>query len=232
MSINNETQNRTKLIVKIKMDLREDDSQIGDILMKKYNIPVEKVMLPTGDYVIDDEIVVERKTSRDFVQSIIDGRLFKQSQKMNKFFDLALFIIEEENLYTCGIDIHPHAVKGALVSVAIRWRIPILFTKDREETASLLWLIATQQHEVKKELTFRHGYRPKTYRKRQLYILQGLPQVGPKLSDRLLNHFGSVEKVFTAKEEELVKVNNLGKKKAEKIRMLLREKRAKYKNPI
>ncbi|MEW6557561.1 MAG: ERCC4 domain-containing protein [Elusimicrobiota bacterium] len=214
--------------IEIKIDLRENKSKICDILANKYSIQIDKVMLPVGDYIIGNEIVVERKTAVDFVQSIIDGRLFQQAQKIGQLFDRALFIIEGENLYNTGIDIHPHAISGAIVSIAVKWCIPILFTKDTEETALLLWLIATQHHEIKKELTYRHGYRPKTYRKRQLYILQGLPNVGPKLANNLLNYFGSVEKVFTATKEELTKVDNLGKKKAEKICMLLREERTKY----
>lgn len=210
------------------MDFREVNSKIDAILQSRYGIGVEKQMLPVGDYIIGDEIVVERKTVYDFAQSIIDGRLFKQAQKMEQFFDTALFIIEGENLYDCGIDIHPHAIKGAIVSIGIKWRMPILFTKDTEETASLLWLITTQHSEIKKGLSYRYGYRPKTYRKRELYILQGLPHVGPKLANKLLNYFGSVERVFAATEKELIKVDNLGTKKAEKIRMLVREERAKY----
>jgi len=213
---------------KIKMDWRENNSGIDMILTNKYCILIEKAMLPAGDYVIGDEIVVERKTTIDFAQSIIDGRLFHQAKKMNEFFDSVLFIVEGNNLYNPGIKIHPNAIKGALASIALRWHTPVLFSNDIEESALILWLITNQHYEIKQELTCRHGYRPKTYRRRQLYILQGLPQVGPKLANKLLDYFGSVEKVFTAAEEELVKVDNLGRKKAQKIRMLIREQRTKY----
>ncbi|MBU4312723.1 MAG: hypothetical protein KJ706_08405 [Candidatus Omnitrophica bacterium] len=70
--------------------------------------------LKVGDYIINDEIVIERKTTQDFAQSIIDGRLFKQAKNMKKTYDLCLFIIEGTNLCNTSIDIHPHAVKGAL----------------------------------------------------------------------------------------------------------------------
>lgn len=212
----------------IKIDHREHGSQIDSILINKYNFVVEKMMLPTGDYIINDTIVVERKTVCDFIQSIIDGRLFKQAQRMRQIFDIALFIVEGEGLDNCGINIHPNAVKGAMVSIALQWRMPILFARNIAETALLLWLVTTQHNKIQSEISCRYGYRPKTYHKRQLYILQGLPQVGPKLADKLLNYFGSVEKVFTATKEELMEVNNVGKKKAEKIRMLVREERSKY----
>jgi len=212
----------------IKIDFREKSSGIGELLSSKYGIVVQMDTLPVGDYIIEDEIVVERKTVPDFAQSIIDGRLFRQAQKMNRFFEVAVFLIEGEDLYNCGVDIHPHVMMGAIVSIATRWHIPIIFPRSKEETVLFLWLIATQHNEVKEELSSRPGYRPKTYRKRQVYILQGLPQVGPKTANELLNYFQSVEKVFTATEEELMKVPHLGKKKAHQIRMLLCEERAQY----
>jgi ERCC4-type nuclease len=39
---------------------------------------IQKGRLPTGDYLIDDRVLVERKTHADFVASLIDGRLFPQ----------------------------------------------------------------------------------------------------------------------------------------------------------
>ena len=83
--------------------------------------------LKTGDYIINNEIVVERKTFLDFVRSVIDGRIFRQAANIKRFFDSAFFIVEGKNLYNTGIDIHPHAVKGALVSIALRWQIPVFF---------------------------------------------------------------------------------------------------------
>jgi len=35
----------------------------------------------------------------------------------------------------------------------------------------------------------RGGYRPKRLKSKKLYILQGLPQVGPIIAKRLIKHF-------------------------------------------
>jgi len=213
--------------IKIKMDFREQACDIEKILSDQYNIKVLKEMLPVGDYIVNDEIVIERKTTSDFAQSIVDGRLFKQVAQMKKFFDSVLIIIEGYKIYEPKIDIHPNAIKGALVSLTVRWRVPLLFSKNNEETASLLYLIGKQTL-TKNEISYRPGRRPKKQRKHQLYILQGLPQVGPKLAGKLLDYFGSVEKVITASEEELQKIAGLGKIKAQKIRNVVKEERAKY----
>jgi ERCC4-type nuclease len=70
-------------------------------------------------------------------------------------------------------------------------------------------------------LGYINGRKPKRQKNRQLFILQSLPQVGPKLAKRLLTHFDSIEAVFTASEKELIKVEGIGQEKALKIREIL-----------
>ena len=67
----------------------------------------------------------------------------------------------------------------------------------------------------------RGGYRIKRLKSKQLYILQGLPKVGPKLAKRLLRHFKSVSKVMNASVRALTEVDGIGKISAERIREVL-----------
>ena len=67
----------------------------------------------------------------------------------------------------------------------------------------------------------RGGYRPKRLKSKQLYILQGLPKVGPKIAKRLLRHFKSISKVMSASAQDLSKIDGIGKISAEKIREVL-----------
>ena len=214
-----ETKNITAVI-----DYRECNSNIPCILIDS-GISVVIKNLKAGDYIINDEIAIERKTTRDFAQSIIDGRLFRQAENMKKAYELCLFIIEGNNLYNTSIDIHPHAVKGALMSLCSIWRIPVLFADDYRDTALLLKLIGTQNRSTCNELSYRPGRRPKRFRKRQLYILQGLPLVGPKLAVQLLDYFGTVERVITASEEKLRQIKGLGRIKAKKIRQIVSQEK-------
>ncbi len=205
----------------IKVDAREDSSRIGEILAREYGVNAVRETLRVGDYVINGEIVVERKTTVDFVRSIIDGRLFKQVAGMKRFFDFVFFIIEGKELYNTGINIHPHAIKGALVSLALAWQAQVFFTESAKETALFLSLIDRQKALVPNEYIKRPGRRPKRQRKRQLYILQSLPAIGPKLAIELLNYFGSVEAVFTAEVDKLTEISGLGKITAEKIKKVV-----------
>lgn len=156
----------------ITMDYREDISGIKKILAQEYGVIVTTRQLDVGDYIINDEIAVERKTTLDFIQSLIDGRLFKQAQQMKQSFESCALIVEGQNLYDGHIDIHPHAIKGALISIAFAWRIPVLFSNNTQDSALLLWLLGTQNIKMCSELSLRPGRRPKRIRKRQLYILQ------------------------------------------------------------
>jgi len=65
------------------------------------------------------------------------------------------------------------------------------------------------------------GYRPKGKRARQLFLLQGLPGVGPERAARLLDRFGSVQSVMTASADDLAAVNGIGERTAAKIRWVL-----------
>lgn len=206
----------------LRADVRENASGIPPILANEYGINVVQMTLKVGDYCVDPDVLIERKTVLDFAQSIIDGRLFKQAASMKKCFERPIMIVEGDlrNLHE-SINIHPHAVKGALISMALAWQITVLFSKDKQETALLLWLIATQETKSIAELSYRPGRRPKRLHKRQLYILQGLPGVGPKTAAELLSRFGSTEKVMTALEQDLMRIRGLGKKKSGKIREIL-----------
>jgi ERCC4-type nuclease len=48
-----------------------------------------------------------------------------------------------------------------------------------------------------------------------------LPGIGRDIAVRLLEKFGSVEKVVTADEDELAEVEGIGKIKAKRIRAIL-----------
>jgi len=124
----------------IKIDSREDNSKIGEVLAREYGISVTREVLRIGDYIIDDKIVIERKTAIDFIQSVIDGRLFKQAAKMKQFFDFASFVVEGDGLYNTGINIHPHAVKGALISLALAWHMQVFFYRECKRNRIILIL--------------------------------------------------------------------------------------------
>jgi len=82
-------------------------------------------------------------------------------------------------------------------------------------------MIGRQDETFTDTVPLRGGYRPKRLKNRQLYILQGLPGVGPLLARRLMEHFGTVSRVMGATEAELMEIEGLGSHSANKIREVL-----------
>ena len=202
-------------------DTREDSELIKylykpDVLLQIRNLSV-------GDFVVGDEIVIERKTTTDFLNSLIDGRLFNQLLDMKINYASPLLIIEgrQEDLYAVR-NIHKNAVFGTLASIALTYKIPILFTADAKETAELIYLIAKREQQGKnKDIKLRFGKKGLTLAEQQRFIVESFPNVGPTLAKALLKHFKSIKNIANASVAELTKVPNLGKKKAEQIKKVL-----------
>lgn len=164
-------------------------------------------------------ITVERKTTNDFVISIIDGRLFSQASRLKKFAEKPIMVIEGRYLYHTGYAMDPQAIKGAITSLSTAWYIPVIFSKDVNGTADFLVMTGIQDVEYQSQYVKRAGRKPKRAKILKLHILQGLPQIGPKTANKMLEHFGSIE---TANENELAIVEGIGKKKAAMIRNIVR----------
>ncbi len=64
-------------------DMREQRSSVCDYLEKNRNVAVKYVDLSAGDYICGPGVAVERKESTDFINSIIDTRLFSQVRLLN-----------------------------------------------------------------------------------------------------------------------------------------------------
>jgi ERCC4-type nuclease len=169
-------------------------------------------------------LIVERKTLKDFAVSIIDGRLFKQMIRLANSDSKAVLIIEGIASDTAELGMAREALQGALITVSLILGLPVLRSKDPSETAKLIVFMARQIESMTKGGVQRHGYRPKTRKRRQLFILQGLPGVGPQRAERLLARFGSIEAAITASSSQLQSVDGIGKSIADKIRWVVSER--------
>ena len=209
---------KSNLPINIIADDREPKNVVIASLLQIEDVDVTIRRLSMGDYQIDNRLIVERKTIKDFAVSIIDGRLFKQMIRLANSNSKAVLIIEGTATDTAELGMTREAMQGALITVSLILGIPVLRSKDPSETAKLMVYIARQIESMAMGGVQRHGYRPKNKRKRQLFILQGLPGIGSELAGRLLARFGSVEAAISASSSELQTVDGIGKSVAEKIK--------------
>ncbi|WP_048146523.1 DEAD/DEAH box helicase [Pyrococcus abyssi] len=205
--------------VKVVVDSRELRSEVVKRL-KTLGVKIEVKTLDVGDYIISDEVAIERKSANDFIQSIIDGRLFDQVKRLKDSYPRPVVIVEGQ-LY--GIrNVHPNAIRGAIASIVIDFGVPIIFSSNPEETANYIFFMARrEQEERRREVRVRGEKKALTLAERQRLIVESLPHVSATLAKRLLKHFGSVERVFTASVPELMKVEGIGEKIAREIRRVI-----------
>ncbi len=150
----------------------------------------------------------------------MQGRLFKQCILLQKS-GYAPTLLIEGNPYNTAHDVTREAVRGALLSVSLSWQIPVNYSANKSDTAEIIMMMA-RQNPKEHYIVPRYGYKPKTLRKQQLYFLQGLPLIGPKLASEMMNHFVSLERILNASENELAQVPGIGKEKASKIWRFIR----------
>jgi DNA excision repair protein ERCC-4 len=210
--------------VHIVADDRERKSDVIESLLEIKNVDVDIKRLSIGDYQINNRVIVERKTLKDFAISIIDGRLFNQMVRLANSKSQGVLILEGTTGNSVEIGVTREAMQGALITVSLIIGIPVLRSRYPAETAKLIIFIARQIDSMASGGVQRHGYQPKGLRYRQRYILQGLPKVGRERADRLLDRFGSVEAVISAGIDDLQTVDGIGKNIAEKIKWAVGER--------
>ena len=208
------------------VDHREDKKILRELA--KEGIDYERKQLGVADFLIQSKssgeeitVAIERKTLQDFVNSIIDKRLLVQLAELRQKYTVAVLIVEgEENIYRLR-NIHPNAIRGMFVTIAIDFQIPIVRTLNPRDTIMVLKNISERLTRSRKPLTVYTKRKPLTLEEQRMYVLESLPGVGSVLAKNLLEGFGSVGKVLNASEGELQKVEKLGPKKASNIRKVL-----------
>jgi DNA excision repair protein ERCC-4 len=204
-------------IVNIVVDDRERPSGIPKLIdnLEQTQLTIERLTL--GDYLVDNWLLIERKQIKDLLASIINGRLFEQASRLANSPLKTAIIIEGCSKDIKDYNVHRNSILGALVTLSLIFGISILRSANQAETVKLMLFAATQKGRRNKTILPRCGYRPKSLKKRQLFIIQGLPNTGPVNAKRLLEHFGTVKNVFNATFDELTVVEGIGPVRAKKI---------------
>ena len=204
------------------VDTREGNSKVIRAL-DTIGVKVKVNTMAVADYQVSEEVAIERKTAKDFVDSIVDKRLFKQARMMMEEFKKPIMILEGNDFYSGFIN--PNAIRGAMTSIALDYGISIIPTRTEEDTAAMIKRIAIREQKgEKRSIQIRTERKPQNLWEQQLFIIESLPNIGPVHAKRLLEHFGTVKAVLEADEKKLQEVEGIGKKTAKNIREVVEGK--------
>lgn len=189
------------------------DSREGDvidfleriILQEGLGIKIEVERLTVGDFLLSDELVVERKRGDDFVATFTGRERESEFLRMIQAYPRYLIILESWELafFNEYQEISLNSVYGMLSKVVLDYAIPVVPTNSIEDTARFLIRSAIREQREKElnNILVRHApkmgwldspdpeERKKAIREHQAYFLQGLVSVGPKLAWKLLQEF-------------------------------------------
>ena len=205
--------------LRIVADEREKKSGIPDLL-KGTGINLEIKTLPVGDYIVAPETVVERKTISDLVSSIFDGRLFDQCHRLKEHYQFPILIIEGDIDEIEELTENPLVFYGAISSIAIDFKIPVIPTPNATHTSKLLISMCSRK-DASKGPFIKKIRKSNDLQKQQLSMLCSLPGVGEKTAIRMLEKFGTPLSVLSSSIIELSKVSGLGEARAKNIKKVL-----------
>ncbi|WP_114752095.1 ERCC4 domain-containing protein [Pleomorphovibrio marinus] len=214
------------LPLQVTIDDREP-ATLEEEFRKMGNMIICRKRMLAGDYLFDEEVLVERKTIPDFCRSIKDGRLFKQVKELASCQIPSYLILEGRNRLFRETDFSLQAIQGILISISIAFRIPVLKTKNTKETVQVM--LQSYKQLTKEGLDDQRFFpRPAFFKKKKdpmlsqkVHILEGFPGIGADKAEKLLMKFGNLHAVFTAKEEEFLQVPGFGKKTVDRLKEVL-----------
>ncbi|MCH8945385.1 MAG: hypothetical protein IIA85_00485 [Nanoarchaeota archaeon] len=208
---------KEKPVPKIIIDIREKNSLIHSELIS-LGLETEFKMLKVADYLVG-EVAIERKTVSDFISSMMSKRLKNQLEELQQYKNRLLIIegVDEQELYTDSEDrigMHPNAIRGFLLSILLKYKVPIIYTKDYKDTAKFISVLSKR---VEKEPSLNVVKKSLNKKERLQFILEGFPGIGPKNAKKLLEKFKTLKEILNTPIEELEK--EIGKK-AEIFRLI------------
>src|SRR3954454_459458 len=186
--------------------------------LERLGVDVHGTRLPAGDYVVSDRLVVERKGPTDLAASIKDRRLFEQLARLADAYPSVVLIVEGEPVH-----MHTAAWEGAL-GRALTLGASLLRTGNARDTAE--WIARLYRLGGKPASAPRGTSRVRRPTEDDLQtaedVLRSLPGISTVGARRLLAHFGSLERVFAARPDELLEVRGIGPVRARTLDRLFR----------
>lgn len=244
--------NSTNNNIVITIDARET-SLYNDIIDRDLDNYKEKVQIVSKNLTLGDihitykdlNHIFERKTLQDLQSSIVDGRYKEQKARLlsNTSQKYITYIIEGDTILSSNIySKNKSMIQGAYLHTLFRDNIRILYTKNIQETATLILLISTKILDKPEKFLYEEYAADKCYtdfvklKKKKIdnidtkscFIMQlsQIPMISNVIAKNIYSKYISMSALIRAldvfetpeqKIKELCKIDGVGKEKAAHI---------------
>ncbi len=199
------------------MNFIQIDDREGD-LMKEYDLQkfsYQKSHMVVGDLALN-QIVIERKTTTDFLDSIADQRLISQCKYMLQNYQKVVIIIEGNLDEAMSKRVfNRNAVLGMIASIIARNPISVVFSPNIQDTTYLSYKLLIKGSDGK-------SFRSETinrseHRDKRLDILTLIDGVSLEKAKLVVAQYPLFKLLVDAPIEDLKAIKGIGPKLAENI---------------
>ena len=218
---------------KLLIDSRENSELTESIITKctEMNIPFQKEWLEIGDYVFED-VCFEAKSSFDFLQSVMNKRLWNQMDNMDRAYDNNLVIVHDsfidaynkwaKNVKTKSFTNQKRIIKnkyyGAMGKIILDTDCNLIWCPTEENAAQVIAVVC------KMKPINRDVYIPRLIKHKKistsdlridiLTTIKGLSEPKAKI---LIKKYGSIMEIGETSSKELQEIDGIGKVLANRI---------------
>ena len=215
--------NTHKLII----DSRENSELFGFVEFEAHRLMIstEKKWLEIGDYVYAD-MCFEAKSSVDFIQSVINKRLWNQIDNMDRHFE-HYFVVIHGSLHEAmnyqkftNVNMPPRMIKskfyGAIGKILLDTDCQVLWLENSKKAAEIMIALCKMRHINRKIIspTLLKRITTDDLRTDMLCSIKGVSESKAKL---LIKEFGSIMEIGDSTVEELSRIEGIGPTIAERI---------------
>lgn len=182
--------------------------------------------LDTGDTCTDDYVLgYERKSSFDYVPSILSGKLKQQLLELRTKYRYPMLVVEGyDGIFDCMRDnpqVHPNVILGAVTSSFAHNSVPMIFIngfyiKFILESINKFYDGKRKQYQSVGYTSIRRNVDCVDFSK---YFVMGLPNVGWTTGEAILKKYdNSVRRIVSAPIEELMEFKGITEERAKQIK--------------
>ena len=190
--------------VTIDADVGEVRSGVPEALEARGAV-VRLSQLESSDYLVGEDIGVERKSVLDLHYSILNRRLWLQLASYRSRLRRLYLLIEGSALYDGRVS--SAGIRGALLEIGDR-AVTVIRSTDVEDSAE--WLLRLGARAQRSGLHPRPRIRRYARVTRPTELVAGIPGIGPRRARLLLETFGSVGALEAADSDSLQRVGGIG----------------------